>query len=315
MYKNKIISVLIPAYNEEKLILKTIELVPEFVDKILVTNDASKDKTRQIVEEVIKNNSKVTLINHKTNQGVGGSIASMYKWARDNGIDIAVVMAGDGQMDPTDMPSLLNAIIEEGADYAKGNRLLSENIRKTMPKLRFIASQFLSLFTKIASGYWRVIDPQSGYTAINKKALQSIDWDKMYKRYGQPNDLLVRLNVAEMKVKDVPIKPVYGMGEKSGIKTGRLIFSLSWLLFKDFIWRLKEKYVIRDFHPLVLFYLLGGLFGVATFLLAIRVFYYWGTTGIIPQINALAVMFSFMSAALFTLFAMWFDMSYNEDLK
>ncbi len=138
MYKDKTISVVIPAYNEEKLIEKTIDSVPDFVDKIVVTNDVSKDKTRNKVEEVMKNNSKVTLINHKTNQGVGGSIASGYNCSRDNEIDIAVVMAGDAQMDPSDMPPLLEAIIEDGADYAKGNRLLSGDIRKKCLKIDIV---------------------------------------------------------------------------------------------------------------------------------------------------------------------------------
>jgi len=315
MYKDKTISVVIPAYNEEKLIEKTIDSVPDFVDKIVVTNDVSKDKTGEKVEEVMKNNSKVTLINHKKNQGVGGSIASGYNWSRDNEIDIAVVMAGDAQMDPNDMPALLNTIIEDGADFAKGNRLLTNGVRKSMSRFRFFASQILSLLTKIASGYWSILDPQCGYTAINKNALHRIDFDKMYKRYGQPNDLLVKLNIANMKVKDVEIEPVYNVGEKSGIKYGKLIFTLSGLLFKDFLCRLKEKYIIRDFHPLIFFYFLGGLFWVATVVLAVRLFYIWWLAGEIPPINALAAMFTFSSASLFTLFAMWFDMSSNEHLK
>jgi len=315
MYKNKIVSVVIPAYNEEKLIEKTIQSIPNFVDKIVVTNDSSKDKTREKIEQVMKNNSKVTLINHKTNQGVGGSIASGYKWSRDNDIDIAVVMAGDAQMDPSDMPVLLDAIIQDGADFAKGNRLLSSEARKTMPKKRYHISQFLSLLTKIASGYWRVIDPQCGYTAINKKALDSIDWDKMYRRYGQPNDLLIRLNVEDMKVKDVQIKPIYNVGEKSGINMTKLFFTLSWVLFSGFLWRLKEKYVIRDFHPLVFFYGLGGFFIMVTIALGIRVIYIWIINGFIPPTTALGALFSFMSASLFILFAMWFDMSINNELK
>ena len=315
MYKNKIVSVVIPAYNEEKLIQKTIQSVPNFVDKIVVTNDSSKDKTREKVKQVMKNNFKITLINHKTNQGVGGSIASGYKWSRDNGIDIAVVMAGDAQMDPNDMPALLDAIIHDGADYAKGNRLLSGDVRKKMPRARYNLSQFLSLLTKIASGYWQIIDPQCGYTAINKEALRRINWDKLYKRYGQPNDLLIRLNVEDMKVKDVPIKPVYDIGEKSGINMTKLFFTLPWVLFSGFLWRLKEKYIVRDFHPLVFFYGLGGFFWVTTVALSVRLFYLWWLVGEIPAVNALAAMFAFMSASLFTLFAMWFDMSSNNDLK
>jgi glycosyltransferase involved in cell wall biosynthesis len=315
MYKEKSVSVVIPAYNEEKLIAKAISNVPEFVEKIIVVNDASKDKTLEIVQQIKKTNIKVQLIDHEQNQGVGGAIASGYKWSRDNEIDIAVVMAGDAQMHPDDLPRLLDAIVEQGADFAKGNRMLTPDVKKSMPKLRFFASQVLSLLTKIASGYWHTIDPQCGYTAINKKALQRIDWDQMYKRYGQPNDLLVRLNVANAVAKDVEIKPIYNIGEKSGINYGKLIFSLSWLLFKDFVWRIKEKYIRRDFHPLVFFYALGGIFFILTIGLSIRLFYMWWLTGEIPPINALAAMFTFVSMALFTLFAMWFDMDYNKDLK
>jgi len=315
MYKNKKISVVVPAYNEEKLISKTINDVPDFVDKIIVVDDASKDKTSEITKQEIKLNPKILLINHEKNQGVGGGIASGYKWSRDNDIDIAVVMGGDAQMNPEDLPNLLDAIIEKGGDFAKGNRLLSSDVHKVMPKFRLFASQVLSLLTKIASGYWHVLDPQCGYTAINKKGLDRIDWDKSYKRYGQPNDLLVRLNVANMIVKDVDIKPVYNVGEKSGINYGKLIFTLSWLLFKDFLWRMKEKYIVKDFHPLVFFYFLGAAFGVFTLALSVRLLYFWWLAGEVPPINALAVMFTFLGMSIFILFAMWFDMSSNENLK
>ena len=151
MYKEKSVSVVIPAYNEEKLIAKAISNVPEFVEKIIVVNDASKDKTLEIVQQIKKTNIKVQLIDHEQNQGVGGAIASGYKWSRDNEIDIAVVMAGDAQMHPDDLPRLLDAIVEQGADFAKGNRMLTPDVKKSMPKLRFFASQVLSLLTKIAS--------------------------------------------------------------------------------------------------------------------------------------------------------------------
>jgi glycosyltransferase involved in cell wall biosynthesis len=315
MYKDNLISVVVPAFNEENLITNTINSIPEYVDKIVIVNDASKDNTSKIVEKLIPINKKIHLINHEKNQGVGGSIASGYKWSRDNDYDISVVMAGDAQMDPTDLPNLLDEIIEKGADFAKGNRMLTPDVRKSMPKLRFFASQVLSLLTKIASGYWNIIDPQCGYTAINKKTLDKIDWDKLYKRYGQPNDLLVKLNVANTIVRDVEIKPIYNVGEKSGIKYGQLIFSLSWLLFKDFLWRIKEKYIVNDFHPLVFFYGLGLIFSIFTLGLSIRLFYLWWLSGEIPPINALAVMFTFVSMTLFTSFAMWFDMDYNKNLR
>ncbi len=315
MYKNNTISVVLTAHNEETQIVKTIKNLPDFVDKIIVVNDASKDKTLEIVEQEMKSNDKLFLINHEKNQGVGGAVSSGIKWSRDNDIDIAVKMDGDGQMEPTDMPNLLDAIIEKGGDFAKGNRLLSSDVRQVMPKFRLFASQVLSLLTKIASGYWHVLDPQCGYFAINKKGLDRIDWEKLYKRYGQPNDLLVRCNVANLIVKDVDIKPLYHIGEKSGIRYGTLIFTLSWLLFKDFLWRMKEKYIVHDFHPLVFFYFLGGAFGVFTVALSVRLFYIWWIGGQIPPINALAAMFTFLGMSLFILFAMWFDMSSNQDLK
>ena len=117
----------------------------------------------------------------------------------------------------------------------------------------------LSLLTKIASGYWHVADSQSGYTAIGLSTLQKLDLDRVYPRYGFPNDLLVHLNVRDARVRDVPSRPVYNVGEQSGIRYSRVVPTISWLLLKAFFWRLKEKYVIRDFHPLVFFYVLGLL--------------------------------------------------------
>ena len=224
-------------------------------------------------------------------------------------------MAGDGQMDPADLPNLLEPILAGRADYSKGNRLFTGEAYSKIPRVRYFGNAMLSLFTKIASGYWHVADSQTGYTAIGRRALEVINWDRMYKRYGQPNDLLVRLNVYNFRVCDIPVKPVYNIGETSGIKIHRVIFTIPWLLFRMFLWRLKEKYIIRNFHPLIFFYLLGFVFTIATTILFIRLFYVWYITGLIPKVNALAAMFSFMSASLFTLFAMWFDMESNKDLK
>ena len=315
MYKDHTVCSVIPAFNEAVQIGKVLETMPDYVDKIVVVDDNSTDNMAEIVLEYQKKNNKIELLQHKTNQGVGGAIASGYKYARDNNFDLAVVMAGDGQMAPDDLPLLLEPVAQKKADYSKGNRLITGEAYKKIPKVRYFGNAFLSLLTKIASGYWQIADSQSGYTVINKKALHTIDWDKMYKRYGQPNDLLVRLNVYNFKIADVPIEPVYNIGEKSGIKIKKVIFTIGWLLIKMFLWRMKEKYIIRDFHPLIFFYALGGMFGFATVVLFCRVFYYWFLTNHIPPINALAAMFSFMSTSLFTLFGMWFDMEYNKHLK
>ncbi len=315
MYRQKSICIVIPAYNEEKQIGHVITSLPEWVDFIVVVNDTSTDRTGQVVSRLQEIDTRIILIAHETNAGCGGALASGYKWARDNNCEIAVRMDGDGQMDPDELPMLLDPVVEERTDYAKGNRLFTGEAFKRIPKVRYFGNAFLSLLTKIASGYWHVADFQSGYTAINKRALQLIDWDRMYKRYGQPNDLLVRLNVYNFRVTDIPVEPVYNIGEESGMKIHRVVFTLGWLLIKLFFWRMKEKYIIRDFHPLIFFYTLGGFFVLTTAALLVRVLYYKMTLGFFPPTGSLATFFSFTSASLFTLFAMWFDMEANKDLK
>jgi glycosyltransferase involved in cell wall biosynthesis len=315
MYKEQTVCVVIPCHNEETQISSVIENLPGFVDQIVIVDDKSKDKTIDVVTKCQENNHKIHLIQLEENQGCGGALAAGYKWARDHDFDLAVRMDGDGQMNPVNLPALLDPVVNHGADYSKGNRLFTGEAFRKIPKIRYFGNGFLSLMTKIASGYWHVADSQSGYTVVNKKALHVIDWDKMYKRYGQPNDILVRLNVENLKVVDVPVDPVYNVGEKSGMKIHKVMFTIGWLLVKLFLWRIKEKYIIRDFHPLVFFYFLGLGFGVVTVFLFVRVFVVWYLTGHIPAVNALAAMFSFMSASQFSLFAMWFDMEANKHLK
>ena len=316
MYKDKRVCVVVPSYNEEKLIGKVIDTMPDYVDKIIVVDDKSTDKTSEIVKGYVeKHSDRIILIEHEINQGVGGAIATGYKWARDNKIDATVVMAGDAQMDPDDLPRLLDPVVNGEVDYSKGNRLFTGNAWNLIPKVRYLGNSFLSLLTKVASGYWHVADSQTGYTVINLRALQLIDPDKIYKRYGMPNDLLVKLNIFNLRVRDIPIKPVYNIGEKSGIKIHKVVPKLSWLLLKCFLYRMKEKYIIRDFHPLIFFYAFGVIFNLLMTGLFIRLLYKWCLDGHIPPMNALAAMFCFMSSAQFILFAMWFDMEANKDLK
>ncbi|MCL5407579.1 MAG: glycosyltransferase family 2 protein [Patescibacteria group bacterium] len=313
MYKNKKIAVVVPCYNEAKQITTVIETTPPFVDKIIVIDDKSRDKTVVIVKNL--KNKKIILVEHRFNQGVGAAIASGYKWCRDNNIDVAVVMAGDGQMLAKDLPAILEPVVSGKADYSKANRLFSGTAFKKMPKARYFGNSVLTFLTKIASGYWHVVDSQTGFTAINKKMLDLIDWDKMYPRYGQPNDILVRLNVYNAQVADVPVEPVYNVGEKSKLKPMKVFFTIPLMLIRMFFWRLKEKYIIRDFHPLVLFYLFGIFAGLISLVLFVRIIYLWPIYGQIPQTSFLAWMLCVIASLQFTMFAMWFDMDYNKDLK
>ncbi len=315
MYRDKVIAVIVPAYNEEKLIGKVLKTIPSFVDHIVVVDDASKDQTGEIVKIHQKEDSRIVYLRHQTNEGVGGAITTGYKWARDNEISASVVMAGDAQMDPKDLPKLLDPVVNGEVDYSKGNRLFTGKAWRVIPKTRYLGNAVLSFLTKIASGYWHVADSQSGYGAVNLEVLKTIDLDSIYKRYGMPNDFLVRLNVYHFRVRDVPVNPVYGIGERSGMKIPKVIFTLSFLLLKLFLWRLREKYVIRDFHPLVLFYMLGFVLTPIGVIFGCYLVVYRVLSGPVAATSALLAAFLAISGLQSLFFAMWFDMEYNKELK
>jgi glycosyltransferase involved in cell wall biosynthesis len=318
MYRGKSVAVVVPAYNEEGLIGRVISTMPDFVDRVVVVDDCSQDGTSAQVERFCDQpawQDRLSLLCHARNQGVGGAIATGYKWCRDQEMDIAVVMAGDAQMDPTNLPDLLDPVVSGEVDYAKGNRLFTGDAWNRIPRVRYLGNSAMSLLTKIASGYWHVADSQSGYTAASLRVLKTIDWDRMYRRYGQPNDLLVRLNVYNFRVRDVPVSPVYGNGAKSGIRPLRMMPKLSWLLLKLFLYRMVQKYVIRDFHPLVFFYGSGTvMFAVGVLLGAYLVIRRIGV-GPVAETSALFAVFLFVTGMQSLFFAMWFDMTYNRGLR
>ena len=260
MLEGKRVAVVVPAFDEERLIGTTLSGIPDFVDLILVIDDASRDATADRARA--SGDSRVEVISHERNQGVGAAILTGYRRALDEGIDVTCVMAGDNQMDPADLEAIAVPVARGEVDYAKANRLFTGRAWELMPHTRYLGNAVLSLLTKIASGYWHVADSQSGYTAVGRSTLELLDLDRIYPRYGFPNDMLVHLNVINARVRDVPSRPVYGVGETSDIRLRRVIPAISWLLTKAFFWRMREKYVIRDFHPLVFFYVFGLLFSL-----------------------------------------------------
>ena len=315
MYRDKSVCVVVPAFNESTQIGKVLSTMPDFVDKIVVVDDASRDGTVEIVRQFQNKSEKIEIICHAANQGVGAAIATGYKWARDKEYEVTAVMAGDGQMDPLDLAKIIDPVAEGSADYVKGNRLFYGDAWNMIPHYRYLGNSFLSLFTKIASGYWHIADSQSGYAAISLIALKRINLEKIYPRYGMPNDLLIKLNQHDFCVRDVHIRPVYNVGEHSGIRVRKVIPRISWLLFKGFWQRLFFKYVIRDFHPLIFFYILSFILLTLSMPLAIRLFYLWAVRGNIPDMNALALIFTLISGLQTLFFGMWFDMEYNKNLK
>lgn len=316
MYKGKSVAVVVPAYNEEKLIGKVIETMPEFVDYIVVVDDLSKDKTVEIVKGYAQNSEgRIVLIVLEKNSGVGGAIAEGYKWCRDHQIDASAVMAGDAQMDPDDLPALLDPVVAGEVDYSKGNRLFTGEAWHKIPKTRYMGNAALSLLTKIASGYWHVADSQTGYTVANQKVLSTIDLDGIYKKYGMPNDLLVKLNIYNFRVRDVEIEPIYGIGEKSGIKPLLVIPKFIWLLTRLFFYRMIQKYVIRDFHPLIFFYFSGISFSFIGWLFGLFLLIFRLTTGPVAATSTIAAIFLIITGMQSLLFAMWFDMDSNKNLR
>jgi glycosyltransferase involved in cell wall biosynthesis len=363
MLNGKTVAVVVPAYNEEKQISMVIDTMPFFVDRIIVVNDNSTDKTAEIVMDYIKReeqasvhivevmgeiietrynradivaqkinekeieffppsvvvnknpeNDRIVLINMLQNTGVGSAIARGYKWCKDYGIDCTAVMAGDGQMDPAELESICKPVVENGVDYVKGNRLIHRSALLVIPKIRFLGNSVLSILTKIASGYWHVSDTQTGYTAISKKALNAIRLHKIYPRYGMPNDILVKLNIAFCTLKEVEIKPVYDVGEQSKMKIFKVIPKISWLLFKSFFKRLWLKYLFRDFHPLFLLYHFSFITGIISLPYGFKILERLLQGSQIAEGTLLAFFFLFISSFQSLLFAMWMDIQDNERL-
>ncbi|MCK4492398.1 MAG: glycosyltransferase family 2 protein, partial [Candidatus Altiarchaeales archaeon] len=300
------------AYNEEKFVGGVIDTMPEFVDRIIIVDDASTDSTCKVVKS--HTDSRMVLIKHENNQGVGAAIVTGYKKVFADSIDIAVVMAGDGQMSPDEMTKLLDPIVEKKTDYVKGNRLLAKDIIKKFPMLRLVGNAILTILTKISSGYWHIMDPQNGYTAVSRSVLERLDLESIYPGYGYCNDILVKLNVYNFRVMDVPTTPIYG-NEKSGIRMLKYSITLSTLLLTRFFWRLWEKYVVLNFHPLILFYFMGMILSFLGMLIGLDILYHRIIIGAIAATSVVLCSLLLITGFQFLLFAMLFDMQYNESLR
>lgn len=365
MLNDKTIAVVIPAYNEEDQIGMVLENMPAFVDRMVVVNDHSGDRTAEIVKSCMENDrgdyrspqigpreieqdfyneaemvlqeydrqeishfvpsevvnqqpgkDRLILINQLRNGGVGAAIARGYKWCKDNNIDCTAVMAGDGQMDPSELEAICRPVLDEGIDYVKGNRLIHRSAKLVIPRKRYLGNAILSIMTKMASGYWRVSDTQTGYTAISLEALKKIDLHRIYPRYGMPNDMLVKLNLARCTIKEVEIKPVYRIGERSKMKIMKVIPRVSWLLFRAFFRRIWVRYFKRDFHPLFLLYMLGILLLLASLPFLIQILTYLFMPGTAtPNSILLIYIFLVISGLQSWFFAMWMDIQDNDRLQ
>ncbi len=268
MFEGRKIAAVIPAYNESRHVGEVIRRMPDFVDAIIVVDDNSNDGTSTVAEGV--GDPRVHVIRHTRQTGVGGATISGFRKAIEFGAEVAVKVDGDGQMDPKYLVDLLSPIVREGYDYAKGNRFLDSDALRQMPLPRLIGSFALTFLTKLASGHWHVFDPQNGYVAISGRALAQIDLDEIANDFFFENDMLVRLNILNLRVKDVAIPAIYG-NEQSKLRIRRILLGFPPRLAHRLLVRIWRKYVLRDFSPIAVFWLVGipllvfgGVLGLVT---------------------------------------------------
>lgn len=310
MYKGKVISISVPAHNEEALIAKVIETMPDFVDHIVIVDDCSTDDTSGAANRAA--DARTVVIRHEHNTGVGGAVLTAHRKGVELGADVCVVMAGDAQMDPDYLPALLDPVVEGGFGYAKANRFFSMDSFQGMPRYRIFGNIILSFLTKLASGYWNLFDPQNGYTAITRETLDRLDLDRIAKTYEFENDLLINLNILDVRATDVPIPAIYGE-EVSGMKMSKVVPAIGSLLFRGFFRRLILKYTIRSFSPIALFFFTGMLLCAFGFLMGLWVL--WETIGP-PVASTGTVILSvvpFMLGVQFLLTALTLDIQASPD--
>jgi glycosyltransferase involved in cell wall biosynthesis len=230
MFKGRRVAVVVPAFNEERKITRTLRSIPGFVDHVIVIDDASQDGTGRLARRSQRRG--LSVLTHERNRGVGAAIATGYAAAFEAGADVTAVMAGDSQMDPADLSGLVDAVVSGRADYAKGNRFAWPGVYRVMPLSRTVGNMVLSQLTRLASGYGDVFDSQCGYTAASRHALAIILSGSVFPRYGYPNDILTRLGAHGLRVLDVPVRPVYGLHWHSGIRISRVVGPLLGLIVR-----------------------------------------------------------------------------------
>jgi glycosyltransferase involved in cell wall biosynthesis len=259
------IAAVIPCYRVEKEIQSVLKEVPSYIKHIIVVDDGSPDSTADLVSDSAKEDDRIHLIRHSSNQGVGGAMVTGYRKALEMGAQIVVKIDGDGQMDMDRLPELLKSLIEGQADYAKGNRFRDFKSLQKMPLIRRIGNMGLAFLSKAATGYWNIFDPTNGFNAIRFEALAQVPLDRIDRTYYYETSMLANLYLIGAVVRDVPMPARY-QGEVSSLSIRRVLFEFPFKLIATLIRRLLLKNFIYDFS-MGSIYLLTGLplliFGLA----------------------------------------------------
>lgn len=265
MYRNLKVAVVIPCYNEEKLIKKTIDRLPDFIDTIIAVNDASTDKTIDKLKAIKKNLDKLHIVDLEKNQGVGGALISGYEYALAHTDSTAIgIVAGDAQFDTDYLQPMLDDLIDTSADYVKASRFFHREAFKTMPRYRQFGNIVISLLTKFSTGYYSVTDITNGCGFLRRSIIEKVNFSIVQRRYDYETSMLTALSIANAKVIDHAVPAHYG-DETSTIKLVPTALRNLRAVWTGFWRRIYYKYVLFGFHPIALF-LFGGvillLFGV-----------------------------------------------------
>jgi glycosyltransferase involved in cell wall biosynthesis len=345
MYRNNYVGVVVIAHDEEGFIGDVIRSLPEYVDLVIAVDDQSNDQTwPEILEAAAESeagettriaaserpdapdydladraelgdlNGRVLPVQNRRNRGAGGAVKTGYMVALRRHVDIVVRFDGDGQMDPSLMSRFLDPIVDGRVEYTKGDRLGSSEFRRTMPRFRLIGNFMLTVLTKIASGYWQMLDPQNGYTAVSRQALTRIDVGGLYEYYGFLNDILVKLNVAGVRIGDVSMPSKYG-DEQSGIDYRTFVRRVSLMLLQRFIWRIGEQYGRGPRVVLVGYYFGAGLSAASVLLFASSLFSVSALPGgSSPTTSVLTGVLAVLLGGWMLIGAMTLDRERNRDL-
>ncbi len=257
MYRDLRVAAILPCYNEEKLIAKTIETLPDFVDYIIAVDDNSTDKTLEIIKDQSKHNQRVIPIHLDPNEGIGGAYIHGFEWTLKHKVDLIFTMAGDAQCNPDYMSIMADTLIDKNLDYVKANRFAHLEDLKKMPPFRRVGNTVITILTKFASGYYSIFDSQNGYGVFRQKTLENLPFEHIGRRYDYENTLLIALAIMSARIKDEPVPAIYGE-EVSTIPVFKTTMRALKVVWQGFWRRIYYKYVVYNFHPIALF-LLGGL--------------------------------------------------------
>lgn len=263
MYRDLRVAAILPCFNEERLIAKTVSSLPGFVDDIIIVDDQSGDGTWSEIQRLASENSKIRAIQHERNTGIGGAYISGFNWSLANNCDLVFTMAGDAQCNTDYMPAMINKLIDHDLDYVKANRFVHLEELKQMPAFRRVGNTVITILTKFATGYYSVFDSQNGYGVFKRKTLEDLPFEHIGRRYDYENTLLISLAIMDATVSDEPVPAIYG-DETSTIPVFKTTMRALRVIWSGYWRRMYYKYIVVNFHPIALFTILGiflGAFG------------------------------------------------------